>query len=295
MGSGPGDRKLSRFHPDDSVPALFRSSNDDYLGSGWSRGHMAPCGAHKDSQRDMNETFALSANIVPQDMSNNGSDWLRLERFVRKLVSSDYPEVHVVSGPLFLPDGALDEAASSDASEAASVPEPAPVPRKGAYPPKKKRTVRYDVIGEHGVAVPTHLFKVVLAEGGRGGARRLSAFVLPNAPLQDMPELQAFTVPVEFVEKYAGLRFFDRIDPAVRAAIPPLCSPDAPCSGDSDTRILGWKLYGRLRSCASCDQLRRAWAEATALQQDLEEDFRGFGLFERAHGKRRAALGCKQP
>ena len=291
VGDGPGDRKGSRFHADGSVPAPFRSSNDDFLGSGWSRGHMAPCGAHKDSQRDMDDTFALSANILPQDMSNNGSDWLRLERFVRKLVSKEYPDVYVVSGPLFLPDGAYEEANTPKG--------PPPVPTVDAngkkhFPPKKIRQVKYDVIGETGVAVPTHLFKIVLAEGGRDGERRLSAFVMPNKPLWDTPELQSFVVPLEFVERYSGLQFFGAIDGADRDAIPALCSADSPCPGESDTRILGWKLFGKLQSCESCDQLRRAWGEASAVRPGLEEDFHGFGLFERTHAKKEKHLRCKK-
>ena len=78
----PGvDRKHSRFGPNDAVPEHFRATNADYRGSTLSRGHMAPAGAHKQSQASLDETFLLSDNIVPQELSNNGSDWLRLERW----------------------------------------------------------------------------------------------------------------------------------------------------------------------------------------------------------------------
>lgn len=79
-------RDRSNFHEDADVPRIFRSSNADYKNSGYSRGHLAPAGSHKNSQQALDETFLLSANIVPQEMSNNGSDWLRLERFVQSLV-----------------------------------------------------------------------------------------------------------------------------------------------------------------------------------------------------------------
>ena len=49
----------------------------------------------------MKSTFLLSSNIVPQEMSMNGCDWLRLERWTRDLTKA-YEHVHVVSGPLWL-------------------------------------------------------------------------------------------------------------------------------------------------------------------------------------------------
>ncbi len=63
------------------------------------------------------------------------------------------------------------------------------------------------------VAVPTHFFKVVLAErtavksvdGGASTEAIMGAFVLPNAPLQaDLP-LTAFSVPLEALEEAAGV------------------------------------------------------------------------------------------
>ena len=331
-GAGPGERKKSRFAADASVPPAFRSDNGDFLGSGWSRGHMAPCGAHKDSQRDMDETFALSSNILPQDPSNNGSDWLRLERFARKLPSREHPEVFVVSGPLFLPEGALEEAKAEwraaevkAAAEAAAAEAKAALPKAAAeeaeaaapaaaaaaasagddpnaaalvkkkkvWPPKKVRVVSYPVLGEGGVAVPTHLFKVLLAVDAAGVPRGLSTFVMANAPATDAPALEGFVVPLEFVERYSGLQFFDRLD-EVRALIPPLCggSEGKPCAVKCDARIMGWKVLGKLQASTSCAQLRRAWGEVNALSADLEKDFRGLGQFERAHAKAKKKLGC---
>ena len=52
------------------MPVEYRASNIDYLGSGWSRGHMAAAANHAHDQQEMNETFYLS-NIVPQVLNNN--------------------------------------------------------------------------------------------------------------------------------------------------------------------------------------------------------------------------------
>lgn len=63
------------------------------------------------------------------------------------------------------------------------------------------------------VAVPTHFFKVVLAERGDSSSVEradapsnavLGAFVLPNAPLPPDVPLTAFSVPLEPLEEAAG-------------------------------------------------------------------------------------------
>ncbi|VDQ15142.1 unnamed protein product [Trichobilharzia regenti] len=44
---------------------MFRSTNDDYLHSGYDRGHLAAAGNHRLSHTAMSQTFILS-NIAPQ-------------------------------------------------------------------------------------------------------------------------------------------------------------------------------------------------------------------------------------
>ena len=58
--------------------------------------------------------------------------------------------------------------------------------------------------------MPTHFFKVVLAERGSSENSEssqdavLGAFVLPNAPVQADTPLAAFSVPLECLEEAAG-------------------------------------------------------------------------------------------
>jgi endonuclease G len=72
------------------------------------------------------------------------------------------------------------------------------------------------------VAVPTHFFKVVLAErspsddassSAQPGAV-LGAFVLPNAPLQPDLPLTAFAVPLDSLEEAAGVRMHCILPPS---------------------------------------------------------------------------------
>lgn len=58
------------------------------------------------------------------------------------------------------------------------------------------------------VSVPTHFYKVVLAENksGKHGSHSaaVGAFVLPNAPIDPAVPLSAYTVPLEALESVAG-------------------------------------------------------------------------------------------
>lgn len=54
---GDAERKYCKFRPDPSIPPMFSAMNEDYLGSGWSRGHMAPAGDNKYSPVGLLLTF----------------------------------------------------------------------------------------------------------------------------------------------------------------------------------------------------------------------------------------------
>lgn len=175
---GCANRKHSKFLPDPSVPIMFSAQNDDYHKSGWSRGHMAPAGDNKYDQEAMSATFYLS-NILPQNVDNNNGFWNRLEMYCRDLAAK-FDHVWIVSGPLFLPET---NAHSSG-----------------------KKFVRYEVIGKNEVAVPTHLFKVVVAEKEGTGKPLLGVFVVPNVPIPSHHQLHEFKVDLEFVESHSGLQ-----------------------------------------------------------------------------------------
>lgn len=53
------------------------------------------------------------------------------------------------------------------------------------------------------VAVPTHFFKVILADV-KGGGGVVGAFVMPNQPIDPTTPLTAFAVPVTSLEEAAG-------------------------------------------------------------------------------------------
>ena len=58
-------RSKMKFVEDQSFHAYHRSTNKDYSGSGYDRGHLAAAANHRNSESAMNQTFVLS-NVSPQ-------------------------------------------------------------------------------------------------------------------------------------------------------------------------------------------------------------------------------------
>ncbi|XP_029915268.1 endonuclease G, mitochondrial [Myripristis murdjan] len=179
--SGPSDRKYCDFKEDDSVHLYHRSTNTDYRGSGFDRGHLAAAANHKWSQKAMEDTFYLS-NVAPQNPHLNQNAWNNLEKLCRSL-TKHYLNVYVCTGPLYLPRQEADG----------------------------KLYVRYQVLGRNHVAVPTHFFKVVILERAGGAGVELRSYVLPNEPVDEKIPLERFLVPIETIERASGLLFVPNI------------------------------------------------------------------------------------
>ncbi|GAA6233073.1 endonuclease G, mitochondrial [Lates japonicus] len=173
--SGPSDRKFCDFKEDD------RSTNADYKGSGFDRGHLAAAANHKWSQKAMEDTFYLS-NVAPQNPHLNQNTWNNLEKLCRSLTKR-HLNVYVCTGPLYLPRQEADG----------------------------KLYVHYQVIGRNHVAVPTHFFKVLILEQVDGRGVELRSYVLPNEPIDEKVPLERFLVPIETIERASGLLFVPNI------------------------------------------------------------------------------------
>ena len=89
-------RRSDEFAPDPLIvggPQL-----EDYRGSGYDRGHLAPAADMKWSRQAMIECFYLS-NMVPQDRGNNAGIWNEIENTVRGFACAE-GSVFVVTGPI---------------------------------------------------------------------------------------------------------------------------------------------------------------------------------------------------
>lgn len=114
------NQRTNKFFADARLPHAERAELDDYHGSGFDRGHMAPAGDMA-TDESMAQSFSL-ANMVPQAPINNRKAWAAIEKATRKYVMRAAGDVFVITGPVF--DG---------------------------MPP---------TIGIHNVWVPQHLFKL---------------------------------------------------------------------------------------------------------------------------------------
>ncbi|XP_071392903.1 nuclease EXOG, mitochondrial-like isoform X2 [Centroberyx affinis] len=245
---GKANRKHCKFRADPAIPACFSAGNEDYLGSGWSRGHMAPAGDNKQSEQSMAETFYLS-NIIPQNYENNAGFWNRLEMYCRELTQR-FQDVWVVSGPLVLPREEEEDG---------------------------RKMVSYQVIGKDAVAVPTHLFKAVLVQNSTdvnndndndqsaAPVLALGAFVVPNRPIGFERPLTDFQVSLPELERASGLRLY----PGLPRPTADLCELDG-------CQLMGFKeftlyLTGRKVSGArSLVKLEQFMSELS--QQEIQPD-----------------------
>ena len=93
--------RTDNFRKDPKVD-LGSATLDDYEGSGFDRGHLAPASDLAWSLESMSDSFYLS-NMSPQDPSFNRGIWKKLEVQVRNWAINN-EAIYVVSGTLYLED-----------------------------------------------------------------------------------------------------------------------------------------------------------------------------------------------
>lgn len=169
-------RDQCTFQQDPAIPKQISAGLKDYEGSGFDRGHLVPATDCAASLETMQESFYLS-NISPQVPEFNRGYWKHLETQMRALLKQ-FPIVHIFTGPLYLP------AKSSN----------------------QKRYVKYEVLGKHDVAVPTHFFALVFAEKSPSELVA-SGYILPNKAIASEIPLKKFEASIEEIEKASGIVF----------------------------------------------------------------------------------------
>lgn len=165
----------------DGMPQGKGGRNEDYTHSGRERGHMAPAGDFKQSVVAMKSTFVYS-NASPQFRGFNNGMWKQLETEIRLMVS-DIGEAWIVTGNVFLSD---------DTSFISP-----------------RIWIGHD--DELNVAVPTHLFKAILAKDEDGDFSTY-AFLIPNERQHREDPTEEYQISMDRLEQITGYDFFPEIE-----------------------------------------------------------------------------------
>lgn len=96
------EKRTDKFFADARLRAAERSTLEDYRGSGYDRGHLAPAGQMPTAQA-MAQSFSL-ANMVPQAPQHNQGTWrVSVEDATKKYAGRASGDVYVITGPVFEP------------------------------------------------------------------------------------------------------------------------------------------------------------------------------------------------
>ncbi|PKX89967.1 His-Me finger endonuclease [Aspergillus novofumigatus IBT 16806] len=164
-----GQRK-NNFREDESIPAAFRRKVKDYTKSGSDRGHLEAA----------DETFRMSNMCsVPKLLLVSIDTTAPILRTCKNLTTK-YPSVRVITGPLYLPEKGSDG----------------------------KWRVNCEVIeNPPKVTVPTHFYKIIFGKEKSngdhiGGEVAVGAFVLPNGQIDIISKLADYglTSDLEFAQ-----------------------------------------------------------------------------------------------
>ncbi len=188
------------FKPDPALPTGSRAELKDYRLSAYDRGHQAPSGDQTREQTLQNETYFLS-NIVPQVGQFNQHSWGRLEEMVRAWALR-LGGAYVITGPIFY-DPKEDD----------------PRTATGYF------TIK--AIGKDHVAVPTHIYKIVILRG-RGGQWRSIALVMKNKKYPKVVDYKEFIRPIRWIEDRSGINFMPELDKPENATLHQQLEREAP-------------------------------------------------------------------
>eukprot|EP01071_Lankesteria_metandrocarpae_P001853 Lankesteria_metandrocarpae@DN1927_c0_g1_i2.p1 len=297
--SGTCTRQGINFTDDVEVPLAYRVWKNDFFNTKYSRGHMAAAALHKGSKEEIQHTFYYNDNILPQDFSNNACDWYRLELLSRRM-GQQFGEVHIVSGPLWLPSDITTEEMQSFV--VCSLPE---IGKQEL--PHKAREVKYDVIGRCQIGAPTHLYKIIACSNPTAGStagdggRFIGVYVTPNAPEHEWKPLSSFKVPLDFVESYSGLNFNGLVDHVLASCFEKTmgsCSTEIdesscfkkrrellekhdlcakglsvePPTTRTDLRLIGARYSGVISCCNTRKELDTVWEQMGKVDESLLKD-----------------------
>ena len=117
------------------------------------------------------------------------------------------------------------------------------------------------------MAVPTHLYKVVLVEDN-GKPRAIGAFIIPNQPISEEKTLLDYQVNLEEIEKHSGLEFFPNLSNLQR--IGNLCLIDS-CKMITKAMADMINLSRSMKNVNSIEELDKIWKNINKKYKNVDK------------------------
>ena len=191
--SGGYVSREDNFLEDTDIPAEYRTTYDNYRGSGYTRGHICASADRWNSLEANRQTF-LYSNMQPQLYEFNGGIWANLEMKIRSWNTADFRDtLYVAKG------GTIDH--TSDIIE----------------------TTRT------GLRVPKYFFMAILCKNKstvNGGYKAIGFYLEHRDDYADEKNLAPYIVSIDKLEQLTGIDFFcnlpDGIESQVESTVTPL-------------------------------------------------------------------------
>ena len=224
-----------------NIPADQQAKLNDYKGSGYDRGHMAP-NAHMGTKSSQSDSFYLT-NMVPQTPNSNQNDWREIEEAIRKMVKNTNRDTYVITGPAFLNNAKnpekfipCDKIDRNDNTEKAA---------KQCSQPAKNR-----------IQVPTHTYKAIYFTSPKG-TPFISAYLVEN---DREPQVEIMSVCE--LEKKIGIYLFPELDDDTKKMV-----YDMPLSAGKVGKQPPQALKSYTGKCLAALEPTRIQAEKTKFKQ----------------------------
>ena len=190
--SGGYVKREDNFIEDTDIPEMYRTTYNNYRGSGYTRGHIVASADRWNSAEANRQTF-LYSNMQPQLYNFNGGIWANMEMKVRSWnINSFRDTLYVCKG------GTIDH--DSDIIE----------------------TTRT------GLLVPKYFFMAILCKNKstiNGGYKAIAFYIEHREDYSDPENLKPYIKTIDQLEQLTGIDFFcnlpDKLENAVESTVVP--------------------------------------------------------------------------
>jgi len=115
----------------------------------------------------------------------------------------------------------------------------------------------FQLIGDNNVAVPTHLFKVIIVENKRSQPFAMATFIVPNEPIGFEVNLKEYQVHLRDLESIVGIKLTPKLDPL---SVKDLCKVDG-CKLIGKNEFELYFIGRKLASANTLHRLNKVWSE----------------------------------